>query len=98
LRDLIEHKPKVDKKVLKRLELVEELRKSVNKPEWIVLDIIPVIPPDLRPMVPLDGGRFATSDINDLYRRLINRNNRLKKLKIRQRADIIIKNENAHGA
>jgi DNA-directed RNA polymerase subunit beta' len=93
LRDFIEHKPKVDKKVLKRLELVEELRKSGNKPEWMVLDIIPVIPPDLRPMVPLDGGRFATSDINDLYRRLINRNNRLKKLKSVNAPDIIIKNE-----
>ena len=94
LRHLIEHKQaKVDKKVLKRLELVEELRKSGNKPEWMILDIIPVIPPDLRPMVPLDGGRFATSDINDLYRRLINRNNRLKKLKSVNAPDIIIKNE-----
>ena len=93
LRELVEHKPKVDKKVLKRLELVEELRKSDNKPEWMILDIIPVIPPDLRPMVPLDGGRFATSDINDLYRRLINRNNRLKKLKQVNAPDIIIKNE-----
>ncbi len=93
LREMIEHKPKVDKKVLKRLELVEELRKSNNKAEWVVLDIIPVIPPDLRPMVPLDGGRFATSDINDLYRRLINRNNRLKKLKSVNAPDIIIKNE-----
>jgi len=93
LRELIEHKPKVDKKVLKRLELVEELRKSKNKAEWMILDIIPVIPPDLRPMVPLDGGRFATSDINDLYRRLINRNNRLKKLKSVNAPDIIIKNE-----
>ncbi len=93
LRDMIDHSTKADKKVLKRLELIEELRKSNNKPEWIVLDIIPVIPPDLRPMVPLDGGRFATSDINDLYRRLINRNNRLKKLKSVSAPDIIIKNE-----
>jgi DNA-directed RNA polymerase subunit beta' len=93
LRNLVETKPKVDKKVLKRLELAEEIRKSHNKPEWVILDIIPVIPPDLRPMVPLDGGRFATSDINDLYRRLINRNNRLKKLKSVNAPDIIIKNE-----
>lgn len=94
LRDFIAHKhKKVDKKVLKRLELVEELRKSNNKTEWVILNVIPVIPPDLRPMVPLDGGRFATSDINDLYRRLINRNNRLKKLKEVSAPEIIIKNE-----
>ncbi len=93
LRNLVDNKLKVDKKVLKRLELAEEIRKSNNKPEWMVLDVIPVIPPDLRPMVPLDGGRFATSDINDLYRRLINRNNRLKKLKSVNAPDIIIKNE-----
>ncbi|MCX7820512.1 MAG: DNA-directed RNA polymerase subunit beta', partial [Brevinematales bacterium] len=93
LRSLVANKVKVDKKVLKRLELAEEIRKSGNKPEWMILDVIPVIPPDLRPMVPLDGGRFATSDINDLYRRLINRNNRLKKLKAVNAPDIIIKNE-----
>ncbi len=93
LRNHVDSKLKVDKKVLKRLELAEEIRKSNNKPEWVVLDIIPVIPPDLRPMVPLDGGRFATSDINDLYRRLINRNNRLRKLKSVNAPDIIIKNE-----
>jgi DNA-directed RNA polymerase subunit beta' len=93
LRGVVESKLKVDKKVLKRLELAEEIRKSGNKPEWMILDVIPVIPPDLRPMVPLDGGRFATSDINDLYRRLINRNNRLKKLKAVNAPDIIIKNE-----
>ena len=93
LRNQIDTKLKVDKKVLKRLELAEEIRKSNNKPEWVILDIIPVIPPDLRPMVPLDGGRFATSDINDLYRRLINRNNRLRKLKSVNAPDIIIKNE-----
>ncbi len=93
LRRHVDSKVKVDKKVLKRLELAEEIRKSNNKPEWAILDIIPVIPPDLRPMVPLDGGRFATSDINDLYRRLINRNNRLRKLKSVNAPDIIIKNE-----
>ena len=64
----------------KRLKVVEAFRKSGNKPEWMILDVIPVIPPELRPLVPLDGGRFATSDLNDLYRRVINRNNRLKKL------------------
>ncbi|MGL4367114.1 MAG: DNA-directed RNA polymerase subunit beta' [Brevinemataceae bacterium] len=93
LRAANEYQNKSDKKVIKRLELVEELRKSKNKPEWIILDAVPVVPPDLRPMVPLDGGRFATSDINDLYRRLINRNNRLKKLKSVNAPDIIIKNE-----
>ncbi len=93
LRRHVDTKVKVDKKVLKRLELSEEIRKSNNKPEWAILDVIPVIPPDLRPMVPLDGGRFATSDINDLYRRLINRNNRLRKLKSVNAPDIIIKNE-----
>ncbi|MBQ3033061.1 MAG: DNA-directed RNA polymerase subunit beta', partial [Deferribacterales bacterium] len=67
-------------KLAKRLRVVEAFRKSNNRPEWMVLDVIPVIPPELRPLVPLDGGRFATSDLNDLYRRVINRNNRLKKL------------------
>ena len=66
-------------KLAKRLRVVEAFRKSNNRPEWMVLDVIPVIPPELRPLVPLDGGRFATSDLNDLYRRVINRNNRLKK-------------------
>ena len=93
LRSTNEYQNKSDKKVIKRLELIEDLRKSKNKPEWIILDAVPVLPPDLRPMVPLDGGRFATSDINDLYRRLINRNNRLKKLKSVNAPDIIIKNE-----
>ena len=65
-------------RAIKRLEVIEAFRKSGNKPEWIILDVIPVIPPELRPMVPLDGGRFATSDLNDLYRRVINRNNRLE--------------------
>src|SRR5207253_1206923 len=64
----------------KRLRVIESFRKSANKPEWMILDVIPVIPPELRPLVPLDGGRFATSDLNDLYRRVINRNNRLKKM------------------
>src|SRR5207344_3095448 len=68
------------KKYAKRLKVVEALRASGNRPEWMMLEVIPVIPPDLRPLVPLDGGRFATSDLNDLYRRVINRNNRLKRL------------------
>ena len=68
------------KKLIKRLKLVESFIKSGNRPEWMILTVIPVIPPDLRPLVPLDGGRFATSDLNDLYRRVINRNNRLKRL------------------
>ncbi len=93
LRNTNEYQNKADKKIIKRLELIEDLRKSKNKPEWVILDAVPVLPPDLRPMVPLDGGRFATSDINDLYRRLINRNSRLKKLKAVNAPDIIIKNE-----
>ncbi|BED91712.1 MAG: DNA-directed RNA polymerase subunit beta' [Candidatus Improbicoccus pseudotrichonymphae] len=80
-------------KILKRLEVVEAFRKSGNKPEWMILDCIPVIPPDLRPMVQLDGGRFATSDLNDLYRRVINRNNRLYRLLSLGAPDIIVKNE-----
>ena len=80
-------------RIIKRLEVVEAFRKSHNKPEWMVLDVLPVIPPDLRAMVQLDGGRFATSDLNDLYRRVINRNNRLKKLLELYAPDIIIKNE-----
>ena len=67
-------------KYAKRLKVVDSFRKSNNRPEWMILDVIPVIPPELRPLVPLDGGRFATSDLNDLYRRVINRNNRLKRL------------------
>jgi DNA-directed RNA polymerase subunit beta' len=70
------------KKGTTRLKVVEAFRKSKNRPEWMILSVLPVIPPDLRPMVQLDGGRFATSDLNDLYRRVINRNNRLKKLLI----------------
>ncbi len=80
-------------RILKRLEVVEAFRLSGNKPEWMVLDVIPVIPPDIRPMVQLDGGRFATSDLNDLYRRVINRNNRLKRLLELNAPEIIVKNE-----
>ena len=80
-------------RILKRLEVVEAFRQSGNRPEWMILDVIPVIPPDLRPMVQLDGGRFATSDLNDLYRRVINRNNRLAKLIELHAPDIIIRNE-----
>ena len=78
---------------IKRLDVVESFLKSGNKPEWIILDAVPVIPPELRPMVQLDGGRFATSDLNDLYRRVINRNNRLKRLLELHAPDIIVRNE-----
>ena len=80
-------------KLVKRLECVEAFRQSGNRPEWMVIDILPVIPPELRPMVQLDGGRFATSDLNDLYRRVINRNNRLKRLQQLNAPDIIVRNE-----
>jgi len=80
-------------KFAKRLKVVDSFRKSSNRPEWMILDVIPVIPPELRPLVPLDGGRFATSDLNDLYRRVINRNNRLKKLMELKAPDVIIRNE-----
>ncbi|HHU36925.1 MAG TPA: DNA-directed RNA polymerase subunit beta' [Treponema sp.] len=90
---MIEKGAKSDKRLLKRIEIVENFRTSTNKPAWMVLDIIPVIPPELRPMVQLDGGRFATSDLNDLYRRVINRNNRLKRLMVLNAPDIIIRNE-----
>ncbi|MDD6800220.1 MAG: DNA-directed RNA polymerase subunit beta' [Firmicutes bacterium] len=80
-------------RIIKRLDVVESFRKSGNKPEWMILDVIPVIPPDVRPMVQLDGGRFASSDLNDLYRRVINRNNRLKRLMELSAPDIIIRNE-----
>ena len=80
-------------RIIRRLEVIESFRKSGNKPEWMIVDVIPVIPPDLRPMVQLDGGRFATSDLNDLYRRVINRNNRLKKLLDLGAPDIIVRNE-----
>ena len=80
-------------KLVKRLEVVEAFRQSGNKPEWMIIDILPVIPPEIRPMVQLDGGRFATSDLNDLYRRVINRNNRLKRLIQLNAPDIIVRNE-----
>ena len=80
-------------KILKRLDVIEAFRQSGNRPEWMILDVVPVIPPDIRPMVLLDGGRFATSDLNDLYRRVINRNNRLKKMLELKAPDIIIRNE-----
>jgi DNA-directed RNA polymerase subunit beta' len=81
------------KRLMKRLKIVDTFRKSGNKPEWMILDIVPVIPPDLRPLVPLEGGRFATSDLNDLYRRVINRNNRLKKLLELKAPEVIVRNE-----
>ena len=80
-------------KLLKRLEIIEAFRLSGNKPEWMIMDVVPVIPPDLRPMVMLDGGRYATSDLNDLYRRVINRNNRLKRMLKLEAPDIIVRNE-----
>ncbi len=81
------------KDLINRLKIVEAIRDSDNKPEWMVLDVIPVIPPDLRPLVLLDSGNFATSDLNDLYRRIINRNNRLKKLVDLNAPEVIIRNE-----
>ena len=80
-------------RIVKRLEVVEAFRQSGNKPEWMILDVVPVIPPELRPMVQLDGGRFATADLNDLYRRVINRNNRLKRMLEMGAPDIIVRNE-----
>ncbi|MCG8384545.1 MAG: DNA-directed RNA polymerase subunit beta', partial [Cytophagales bacterium] len=94
LRELMVAKgARADKRLLKRIEIVENFRDSGNEPAWMVMDVIPVIPPELRPMVQLDGGRFATSDLNDLYRRVINRNNRLKRLLALNAPDIIIRNE-----
>jgi DNA-directed RNA polymerase, beta' subunit len=90
---MIEKGAKSDQRLLRRIEIVENFRASGNKPEWMILDVIPVIPPDLRPMVQLDGGRFATSDLNDLYRRVIHRNSRLSKLMELKAPDIIIRNE-----
>ncbi|MFP5213499.1 MAG: DNA-directed RNA polymerase subunit beta', partial [Acidobacteriota bacterium] len=81
------------KKLAKRLKIIDAFKESENHPEWMIMDVIPVLPPDLRPLVPLDGGRFATSDLNDLYRRVINRNNRLKRLQELNAPDIIIRNE-----
>ena len=95
LRDKMKTESSVQKKLkfARRLKVVESFRRSGNKPEWMILDVIPVIPPELRPLVPLDGGRFATSDLNDLYRRVINRNNRLKKLMELSAPDVIVRNE-----
>src|SRR6186713_1979926 len=95
LREKMRGENSVQKKLkyAKRLKVVDSFRKSTNRPEWMILDVIPVIPPELRPLVPLDGGRFATSDLNDLYRRVINRNNRLKKLIELRAPDVIIRNE-----
>ena len=94
LIDLAETKSELKpKKIVKRLKVIEGFLESGNKPEWMILEIVPVIPPELRPLVPLDGGRFATSDLNDLYRRVINRNNRLKRLIELRAPDIIIRNE-----
>ncbi len=91
--ELKESRGQKSARIIKRLEVVEAFRESGNKPEWMIMDAIPVIPPDLRPMVQLDGGRFATSDLNDLYRRIINRNNRLKRLLELGAPDIIVRNE-----
>src|SRR6187455_253649 len=95
LREKMRTENSVQKKIkyAKRLKVVEAFRKSGNHPEWMILDAVPVIPPELRPLVPLDGGRFATSDLNDLYRRVINRNNRLKKLIELRAPDVIVRNE-----
>ena len=94
LKDIIANSTQQKRaRAIKRLEIVEAFRISGNRPEWMILDVLPVLPPDLRPMVQLDGGRFATSDLNDLYRRVINRNNRLKKLKELGAPDIIVRNE-----
>jgi DNA-directed RNA polymerase subunit beta' len=95
LREKMRSDPSLQKRIkyAKRLRVVDSFRKSGNKPEWLILDVIPVLPPELRPLVPLDGGRFATSDLNDLYRRVINRNNRLKKLMELHAPDVIVRNE-----
>ena len=99
LQELSERDTKKDsegqkrQRIIKRLEVVESFRLSHNRPEWMIMDVVPVIPPEIRPMVQLDGGRFATSDLNDLYRRVINRNNRLKRLLELGAPDIIVRNE-----
>ncbi len=95
LRERMKTETSAQKKIkyAKRLKVVEAFRKSSNKPQWMILDVLPVIPPELRPLVPLDGGRFATSDLNDLYRRVINRNNRLKKLMDLHAPEVIVRNE-----
>jgi len=92
-KSLEKGKSSANSRLLKRLKILEDMRRSGNKPEWMVLNVLPIIPPDLRPLVPLEGGRFASSDLNDLYRRVINRNNRLKKLIMLGAPDIIIRNE-----
>ena len=83
----------IRKKIAKRIKLLQGLQSSKSRPEWMILTVLPVIPPDLRPLVPLEGGRFATSDLNDLYRRVINRNNRLKNLLQLKTPEVIIRNE-----
>jgi DNA-directed RNA polymerase subunit beta' len=95
LREKMKNETSLQKrlKYAKRLKVVEAFRRSGNKPQWMILDVLPVIPPELRPLVPLDGGRFATSDLNDLYRRVINRNNRLKKLMDLHAPEVIVRNE-----
>src|ERR1700720_839601 len=95
LREKMKNDASLQKRIkfAKRLKVLEAFRKSGNKPEWMILDVIPVLPPELRPLVPLDGGRFATSDLNDLYRRVINRNNRLKKLMELHAPEVIVRNE-----
>jgi DNA-directed RNA polymerase subunit beta' len=94
LKELAETKSELKpKKIIKRLKVVESFLESGNRPEWMIMEVVPVIPPELRPLVPLDGGRFATSDLNDLYRRVINRNNRLKRLMELRAPDIIVRNE-----
>ncbi len=95
LRAKVKNETSVQRKkdMLKRLRIIESFRQSNNRPEWMIMNIVPVLPPDLRPLVPLEGGRFATSDLNDLYRRVINRNNRLKKLKDIQAPEVILRNE-----
>ena len=95
LREKMKIDPSLQKRIkyAKRLKVLESFRKSGNRPEWMILDVLPVLPPELRPLVPLDGGRFATSDLNDLYRRVINRNNRLKKLMELHAPDVIVRNE-----
>src|SRR3979411_486146 len=95
MREKMKVDPSLQKRIkyAKRLKVLESFRKSGNKPEWMILDVLPVLPPELRPLVPLDGGRFATSDLNDLYRRVINRNNRLKRLLELKAPEIIVRNE-----
>ena len=85
-------------RAIRRLDILDAFKNSGNKPEWMVMDAVPVIPPDLRPMVQLEGGRFATSDLNDLYRRVINRNNRLKRLLDLNAPNIIVQNEKTYAS